>query len=109
MEDSLTKTLGRWESSAYLLYVCILRERLAGLSTVLSKYDYYVAIQFMKVCLWYMVRQVKKEVGLMAGGRMLVRIGLGAWGEGFCPSLGGCWVSWATPNIPPQAPVMVRC
>ena len=34
VEDSLIKTLGRWESSAY---VRIPRERLAGLSTVLSK------------------------------------------------------------------------
>ena len=39
VEDSLIKTLGRWESSAYLLYVRIPRERLAGLSTVLSKQD----------------------------------------------------------------------
>ena len=37
VEDSLIKTLGHWESSAYLLYVRIPRERLAGLSTVLSK------------------------------------------------------------------------
>ena len=63
----------------------------------------------MNVCLWFMVRQVKKEDGLMVGGRLLVKIGLGAWGEGLCPSLGGCWVSLATPNIFPQALVMVRC
>ena len=39
VEDSLIKTLGRWESSAYLLYVRIPRERLAGLSTVLSSQE----------------------------------------------------------------------
>ena len=36
VEDSLIKTLGRWRSSAYLLYVRIPRERLAGLSTTLA-------------------------------------------------------------------------
>ena len=37
VEDSLIKTLSsRWESSAYLLYVRIPRERLAGLATVLA-------------------------------------------------------------------------
>ena len=36
VEDSLIKTLGRWRSSAYLLYVRILRERLADLSRVLA-------------------------------------------------------------------------
>lgn len=36
VEDSLIKTLGRWRSSAYLLYVRIPREWLAGLSTVLA-------------------------------------------------------------------------
>ena len=51
VEDSLMKTLGHWESSAYLLHVHIPRERLAGLSTMLSSHvhtdadDYaYVAI-----------------------------------------------------------------
>lgn len=32
LEDSLIKTLGRWESSAYLAYVRIPRERLAAIS-----------------------------------------------------------------------------
>ena len=32
----------------------------------------------MNVC-W--VRQVKKEDGLMVGGRLLVKIGLGTWGK----------------------------
>ena len=36
VEDSLIKTLGRWQSSAYLLYIRIPRERLAGLSTILA-------------------------------------------------------------------------
>ena len=36
VEDSLIKTLGRWRSSAYLLYVRIPRERLARLSTTLA-------------------------------------------------------------------------
>ena len=36
VEDSLIKTLGRWRSSAYLLYVRIPRERLADLSRVLA-------------------------------------------------------------------------
>ena len=36
VEDSLIKTLGRWQSSAFLLYVHIPRERLAGLSTILA-------------------------------------------------------------------------
>ena len=43
VEDSLIKTLGRWESSAYLLYVRIPRERLAGISsvpTLTSSYGY---------------------------------------------------------------------
>ena len=37
VEDSLIKTLGRWSSSAYLLYVRVPRERLAALSSTLSK------------------------------------------------------------------------
>ena len=37
VEDSLIKTLGRWESSAYLLYVQVPRERLVDLSVVLAK------------------------------------------------------------------------
>ncbi len=36
LEDSLIKTLGRWQSSAYLLYVRIPREKLATLSHALS-------------------------------------------------------------------------
>ena len=36
VEDSIIKTLGRWESSAYLLYLRIPRERLAALSKLLS-------------------------------------------------------------------------
>ena len=46
---------------------------------------------------------------LMVGGRLLVQIRLGAWGVGLWPSLGGCWVILATPNISPEAPVKVRC
>ena len=37
IEDSLIQTLGRWKSSAYLLYVKVPRDRLAGLSTTLAK------------------------------------------------------------------------
>ena len=36
VEDSLIKTLGRWESSAYLAYVKIPRERLAAVSRKLA-------------------------------------------------------------------------
>ena len=36
IDDSLIKTLGRWKSSAYLLYVRIPRERLANLCPLLS-------------------------------------------------------------------------
>ena len=36
VEDSLIKTLGRWQSSAYLLYVRIPQEHLAWLSTILA-------------------------------------------------------------------------
>ena len=36
IEDSLIKTLGRWESTAYLSYVRVPRDRLAGLSKQLS-------------------------------------------------------------------------
>ena len=36
IEDSLIKTLGRWESSAYLLYVRVPRERLAGVARLLT-------------------------------------------------------------------------
>ena len=38
LEDSIIKTLGRWESAAYLLYVRIPREELKGISSVLSKF-----------------------------------------------------------------------
>ena len=37
VEDSLIKTLGRWESLAYLLYIQVPREQLADLSVVLAK------------------------------------------------------------------------
>ena len=37
VEDSLIQTLGRWKSSAYLLYIRIPREKLANLSTLLAK------------------------------------------------------------------------
>ena len=36
VEDYIIKTFGRWESSAYLLYLRIPRERLAALSKLLS-------------------------------------------------------------------------
>ena len=36
IEDSLIKTLGRWESTAYLSYVRVPRDRLAGVSKQLS-------------------------------------------------------------------------
>lgn len=36
IEDSLIKTLGRWESSAYQLYVKVPRDRLAVVSKRLS-------------------------------------------------------------------------
>ena len=36
VEDSLIKTLGRWESSAYLTYVRVLRDQLASISKRLS-------------------------------------------------------------------------
>ena len=36
MEDSLIKTLGRWESAAYLLYVRVPRERLVSVSKLLT-------------------------------------------------------------------------
>ena len=36
VEDSIIKTLGRWESAAYLLYVRIPREELKGISSTLS-------------------------------------------------------------------------
>ena len=36
VEDSVIKTLGRWQSSAYLLYVRMPRERLAELSKVIA-------------------------------------------------------------------------
>lgn len=38
VEDSMIKTLGRWESSAYLLYVKIPRGVLAGMSKRLSRH-----------------------------------------------------------------------
>ena len=31
------QTLGRWESSAYLLYICLSQEELAGVSRLISK------------------------------------------------------------------------
>ena len=37
LEDSLIKTLGRWQSSAYQTYVRIPRERLATVSKQLAK------------------------------------------------------------------------
>ncbi len=39
IQDSLIKTLGRWESSAYLAYVKIPRETLAGVSHRLAIWD----------------------------------------------------------------------
>ena len=36
IEDSLIKTLGRWESTAYLSYVRVPQDRLAGVSKQLS-------------------------------------------------------------------------
>ena len=36
VEDSIIKTLGRWESAAYLLYVRIPREELKEISGTLS-------------------------------------------------------------------------
>ena len=36
VEDSIIKTLGRWESLAYLRYVQISRSQLAGISSVLA-------------------------------------------------------------------------
>ncbi|MGJ8945877.1 hypothetical protein AB9K17_23585, partial [Salmonella enterica subsp. enterica serovar Kentucky] len=36
IEDSTIRTLGRWESAVYLLYVRVPRERLATLSQTLS-------------------------------------------------------------------------
>uniref|UniRef100_A0A1X7V401 Tyr recombinase domain-containing protein n=1 Tax=Amphimedon queenslandica TaxID=400682 RepID=A0A1X7V401_AMPQE len=38
VEDSIIKTLGRWESSAYLLYVRIPREELKDITKTLSKF-----------------------------------------------------------------------
>ena len=38
VEESIIKTLGRWESAAYLLYVRIPREELEGISSILSKF-----------------------------------------------------------------------
>ena len=37
VEDSMIKTLGRWNSSAYLLYIRVPQERLAAVSAVLSR------------------------------------------------------------------------
>ena len=37
VEDSLIKTLGRWKSSAYLLYVHIPQEKLASMSCTLAR------------------------------------------------------------------------
>ena len=36
IEDSIIKTLGRWESAAYLQYVKISRDQLAGFTKVLG-------------------------------------------------------------------------
>ena len=36
IEDSMIKTLGRWESTAYLLYVRVSRDRLASVSRRLA-------------------------------------------------------------------------
>lgn len=36
IEDSLIKTLGRWESSTYLLYVRVPREHLAGVARLFT-------------------------------------------------------------------------
>ena len=36
IEDSIIKTLGRWESLAYLQYVKIPRSQLAGVSNILA-------------------------------------------------------------------------
>lgn len=38
IEDSIIKTLGRWESTAYLLYIRIPREQLVGVSRDLSQF-----------------------------------------------------------------------
>ena len=38
VEDSIIKTLGRWESSAYLLYVRIPKEELKGISHTISRF-----------------------------------------------------------------------
>ena len=35
--EATIKTLGRWESSAYLLYIKLPREQLAGISKAISK------------------------------------------------------------------------
>ena len=37
LEDSIIKTMGRWESSAYLLYIRIPQDQLQGVSSLLSK------------------------------------------------------------------------
>ena len=36
VEDCVIKTLGRWESIAYLQYVCLPREQLAGIFSRLA-------------------------------------------------------------------------
>jgi len=36
LEDARIKTLGRWESTAYLRYVCIPREQLASYTSILA-------------------------------------------------------------------------
>ena len=38
LEDSLIKTLGRWESSAYLIYLRLPREDLQSVSKKLAQY-----------------------------------------------------------------------
>ena len=36
VEDSMIQTLGRWQSAAFLQYICTPKEQLAALSTVLA-------------------------------------------------------------------------
>ena len=49
VEDSLIKTLGRWESLAYFLYFQVPRERLEDLSVVLAKWGWCPRPEF---CHW---------------------------------------------------------
>ena len=41
LEDSVIKTMGRWESSAYLLYIRLPRVQLQGVATALSNFRRY--------------------------------------------------------------------